>query len=339
MSGYELLTPVQAVERLAAELPGGRADAEQVVASYLRDATGVHGRPASGWRLDEFDLDDARARFGWVDFTAGETVAAARIRADAAAVAALRQARGTSAITEGKRLAGLHSDAEMWGYRAHPVSLDELTNTTASDPQPRLVTVAREGRERSHREACAAHDARALAAEAAAEAAGRAALCGHPAHEREQPEQDHHEDEEGDPMTTPNDDQHDRVPEPLSTGHSGRRLRFPEVDDPAMRALREEMETTAARDVVDDGPRLDERSDRQRVLDEGPGAFVAGMRFTPDTAAEGGVRPLTEAEMTRVCDLARQTQAEAVEDPELVDEPGAGRASSSVDVDGAGWER
>lgn len=148
MSGYELLTPAQAVDRLAAELPGGRADAEQVVASYLRDATGAHGRPASGWRLDEFDLDDARARFGWVDFTGGETVAAARVRADAAAAAALRQARETSAITEGKRLFGLHSDAEMWGYRAHTVGLDELTNTTASDPQPRLVTVAREGRER-----------------------------------------------------------------------------------------------------------------------------------------------------------------------------------------------
>ena len=176
---YELLTPAQAVERLAVELPGGRADAEQVIASYLRDATGAHGRPSSGWRLDEFDLDDARARFGWVDFARGETVAAARARADAAAIAAIRQARGTSAITERARLAGLHSDAEMWGYRAHHIGLDELTDTAACDPQPRLVTVARKGRERSHREATAAHDARALAAEAAAEAERTAADCGH----------------------------------------------------------------------------------------------------------------------------------------------------------------
>ncbi|WP_226367837.1 hypothetical protein [Pseudonocardia sp. ICBG162] len=172
MSGrYEMWTPSQAVDRLAADLPGGRADAEQVVASYLRDATGAHGRPSSGWRLDEFDLDDARARFGWVDFAGGETVAQARTRADAAAIAALREARGTSAITDRTRLFGLHSDAEMWGYRAHTVGLDELTNTTACDPQPRLVTVAREGRERSHREATAVHDARQAAAEAAAEVA------------------------------------------------------------------------------------------------------------------------------------------------------------------------
>ncbi|WFG44158.1 hypothetical protein [Pseudonocardia alni] len=176
---YELLTPAQAVDRLAAELPGGRADAEQIIASYLRDATGVHGRPSSGWRLDEFDLDDARARFGWVDFAHGETVATARTRADATAIAALREARGTSAVTERDRLAGLHSDAEMWGYRAHSVGLDELTDRTACDPQPRLVTVAREGRERSHREATAAHDARALAAEAAADAERTAAACGH----------------------------------------------------------------------------------------------------------------------------------------------------------------
>lgn len=292
MSGYELLTPAQAVDRLAAELPGGRADAEQVVASYLRDATGAHGRPASGWRLDEFDLDDARARFGWVDFTGGETVAAARVRADAAAAAALRQARETSAITEGKRLFGLHSDAEMWGYRAHTVGLDELTNTTASDPQPRLVTVAREGRERSHREASAAHDARVLAAEAAAT---EVALTEHQVHDGRDQHDDH---EEEDRVNTPDN-------------HTDER---------------------AAADT-------DERSDRDRVPDEGPGPSAGGLWFTPDDAVEGGVRPLTEAEMVRVCELVRQTQAEAVEDAEAVDEPGAGRASSSVDVDGAGWER
>ncbi|GAA1399225.1 hypothetical protein GCM10009613_54560 [Pseudonocardia kongjuensis] len=332
---YELLTPAQAVDRLAVGLPGGRADAEQVVASYLRDATGVHGRPSSGWLLDEFDLDDARARFGWVDFTNGETVAAARARADAAAIAAIRQARGTSAITERARLAGLHSDAEMWGYRAHSVGLDELSNTTACDPQPRLVTVAREGRERSHREATATHDTRVLAAEAATEAAGAAARCGHPA--REHDLRDHDQHEEGDPMTTPNDDQRDHTPDrPPSLGHSGRRARFSKDYDPAMRALREEMETAAARDAVED-----ERGDRERVLDEGPGSFVGGLWFTPDESAAGEVRPLTEAEVRRFSDLVRTSQAEAVADQIDPAESGApGRATSAdADSEGAGWER
>ncbi len=212
---YELLTPAQAVDRLAADLPGGRADAEQVVASYLRDATGVHGRPSSGWRMDEFDLDDARARFGWVDFAGGETVAQARARADAAAVAALREARGTSAITDRTRLFGLHSDVEMWGYRAHRVGLDELTDTAACDPQPRLVTVAREGRERSHREAVAAHDARVAAAEAAATAT---ALT-------EQHHQDQNDRDQEDDVHTPNDRPPAEIEEPgdrervLAEGH------------------------------------------------------------------------------------------------------------------------
>jgi hypothetical protein len=282
MSGYELLTPAHAVERLAADLPGGRADAEQVVASYLRDATGVHGRPSSGWRLDEFDLDDARARFGWVDFTGGETVAQARTRADAAAVAALREARGTSAITERDRLAGLHSDAEMWGYRAHMVGLDELINTAACDPQPRLVTVAREGRERSHREAAAAHDARVTAAEAAATAATLT---------------EHHDQEQND------HDQEDDVHTP--------------DDRPAAGSA--------------------EPGDRERVLAEGPGASIGGMWFTPNEAAEGGVRPLTEAEVRRFSDLVRASQAEAVAD-QLADAPAPSRAPS-VDGDGMGWER
>ncbi|MGM0720964.1 MAG: hypothetical protein ACQEWQ_10880 [Actinomycetota bacterium] len=287
---HELLTPAQAVERLAAELPGGRADAEQVIASYLRDATGAHGRPSSGWRLDELDLDDARARFGWVDFGHGETVAAARRRADAAAIAAVRQARGTSAITERARLEGLHSDVEMWGYRAHQVGLDELTNRTACDPQPRLVTVAREGRERSHREATAAHDARALAAEAAAAAA---ALDPRPDHDPATTE--HQDDDEEDRVNTPDD------------GHP-----------------REDVST-------------DERNDRDRVLDEGPGSFAGGLWCTPDHAVEGGVRPLTEAEMARVCELVRQTQADAAELAES-EESLAGRGPAA-DVDGAGWER
>jgi hypothetical protein len=274
-------TPAQAVDRLVADLPGGRADAEQVVASYLRDATGVHGRPSSGWRLDEFDLDDARARFGWVDFAGGETVAQARARAEAAAVAALRQARGTSAITERDRLAGLHSDAEMWGYRAHTVGIDELTNTAACEPQPQLVTVAREGRERSHREAAAAHDARVAAAEAAATAA---ALT-------ERQNQNGHDQE--DDVHTPDDDCH--------------------------------------------GVDAAERGDRERVLAEGHGAFVGGVWFTPDEAAEGGVRPLTEVEVRRFSDLVRASQAEAVAD-QLDGAPASGRFPS-VEGDGAGWER
>lgn len=242
-NSHELLTPAQAVERLAAELPGGRADAEQVIASYLRDATGVHGRPSSGWRLDDFDLDDARARFGWVDFTGGETVAAARARAETAAVAAVREARGTSAVTERDRLAGLHSDAEMWGYRAHEVGLDELTTTTACAPQPRLVTVAREGRERSHREAAATHDARVLAAEAAAEAA----RCGHPARAHEQPDHDQHEDKEGDPMTTPDNDQHDTEPEVSRVSDLVRA-----VQAEAVAQQFDDLDTVAARGPVDD---------------------------------------------------------------------------------------
>lgn len=294
MSGYELWTPAQAVERLAAELPGGRADAEQVVASYLRDATGVHGRPSSGWRMDEFDLDDARARFGWVDFTGGETVAQARTRADNAAVAALRQARGTSAITDPDRLAGLHSDAEMWGYRAHRVGLDELTNTTACDPQPRLVTVGQEGRERSHREATAVHDAR----QAAAEAAATAAALDDDSHHRAADQHDDWNDQDEEDRVEPD---HDRLAQDA----------------------REEAVT-------------DERGDLERVRDKGPGSFVGGMWFTPDPAVEGGVRPLTEAEMVRVCDLVRQTQREAVaaehNDTALTD-----RAPSSADMDG--WER
>ncbi len=86
-----------------------------------------------------------------------------------------------SAITDRERLEGLHSDAEMWGYRSISVGLDELTTTAGCEPQPRLVTVDQAGRERSHREATAAHDARVRAAEAAAGAGqqhGAAAVVG-----------------------------------------------------------------------------------------------------------------------------------------------------------------
>ncbi|OLM11556.1 hypothetical protein Ae505Ps2_1681 [Pseudonocardia sp. Ae505_Ps2] len=331
---YELLTPAQAVDRLADDLPGGRADAEQIVASYLRDATGVHGRPSSGWRLDEFDLDDARARFGWVDFTGGETVAQARTRADAAAVAALREARGTSAITDRTRLFALHSDAEMWGYRAHPVGLDELTDTTACDPQPRLVTVAREGRERSHREATATHDARVLAAEAAA-AASTTDADHHQQTDRDPREQRSDDHEKDDTMPAADDRNQD---EGWSLAPDGRRMQMLSDDHPSMCALRAEMETAARTDDGPDPVDDDKRGDRERILDEGPGGFVGGMWFTPDEAAEGGVRPLTETEMRRVADLVSETQTEALA-AHFDEVSDAVRARSVGDGDGAGRER
>ena len=320
MSGYELWTPGQAVQRLAADLPGGRADAEQVVASYLRDATGVHGRPSSGWRLDEFDLDDARARFGWVDFAGGETVAAARTRADAAAVAALREARGTSAITDRDRLAGLHSDAEMWGYRAHTVGLDELTDTTACDPQSRLVTVGREGRERSHREACAVHDARQAAAEAAAEVA---ALDEHP-HEQSHPgDRRAHEtrDEQEAPVDTP-----DRHPDPDVVRDVA------DIESMLRAEHWSEVIDAVEREENPDSPNGLDRADVA-----GSVGSVGGLWFTVDDGVEGGIRPLTETEMRRIADLVRETQADALA-VEHDDSPPTGRPSS-VDVDGAGWER
>lgn len=317
---YELWIPAQAVDRLAADLPGGRADAEQVVASYLRDATGVHGWPSSGWRLDEFDLDDARARFGWVDFTGGETVAQARTRADAAAVAALREARGTSAITDPARLAGLHSDVEMWGYRAHSVGLDELTNTTACDPQPRLVTVGKEGRERSHREATAAHDARIAAAEAAAETAALDERL----HEQNHPGGDcrPHETQDGQeaPVDTP-----DCVP-----------------DHDVVRDVAdiESMLNAAHWTDVIDAVAAERGEQRDGRAGDGAGRSVesvGGLWFTFDDNAEAGVRPLTETEIPRVADLVRATQAEAVAD-QLDDAPAPG-GSLSADSDETGWER
>ncbi|MYW71912.1 hypothetical protein [Pseudonocardia sp. SID8383] len=296
---YELLTPGEAVDRLATDLPGGRADAEQVIASYLQDATGNYGRPSEGWRLDEFDLDDAQTRFGWVDFAGGETVARARARAEGVAVAAVREAAGTSAITDRERLEGLHSDAEMWGYRAHPVAGDELTATAGCEPQPRLVIVARDGRERSHREATAAHDARVRAAEAAA-------LSQHQEHS-----QDDHAD---DTDQSDRDDEEDRVSAP---DH--------DRDDATA-----EVET-------------DERGDRERVLDEGPGAFAGGLWFTRDEHAEGEVRPLTEAEIRHFSHLVQQSQADAVAG-ELDQEPTCGRppagtTDADAGADAARWEQ
>ncbi|MBN9738074.1 MULTISPECIES: hypothetical protein [unclassified Pseudonocardia] len=300
---YELLTPGEAVDRLAADLPGGRADAEQVIASYLQDATGNYGRPSEGWRLDEFDLDDAQTRFGWVDFAGGETVARARARAEGVAVAAVRESAGTSAITDRERLEGLHSDAEMWGYRSISVGLDELTTTVGCEPQPRLVTVARDGRERSHREATAAHDARVRAAEAAAEAA---ALSQHQEHS--------HDGHADDTDQSDRDDEEDRVSAP----------------DHDRDHATAEVET-------------DERGDRERVLDEGPGAFAGGLWFTPDEDAEGRVRPLTESEMRHFSHLVQQSQADAVagdlDQEPATGRPPAGTTDADAGADAAGWEQ
>lgn len=80
-----------------------------------------------------------------------------------------------------------------------------------------------------------------------------------------------------------------------------------------------------------------EGSDRDRVLDEGPGSFVDGMWFTPDDTADGGVRPLTDAELRRVGDLVRATQAEAVADRITDDERPPARAAEPDD--GTEWTR
>lgn len=81
-----------------------------------------------------------------------------------------------------------------------------------------------------------------------------------------------------------------------------------------------------------------ERSDRDCVLDEGPGSFVGGMWFTPDDTADGGVRPLTDAELRRVSDLVRATQAEAFADRITDDERPPARAAEPDD-DGTEWTR
>ncbi|MBN9794442.1 hypothetical protein DMP17_38545 [Pseudonocardia sp. TMWB2A] len=81
-----------------------------------------------------------------------------------------------------------------------------------------------------------------------------------------------------------------------------------------------------------------ERSDRDRVLDEGPGSFVGGMWFTPDDTADGGVRPLTDAELRRCGDLVRATQAEAVADRITDAEHPPARAAEPND-DGTEWTR
>lgn len=84
----------------------------------------------------------------------------------------------------------------------------------------------------------------------------------------------------------------------------------------------------------------DERGDRERVLAEGAGAFVGGMWFTPDETVEGGVRPLTVAEVNRFADLIRTSQTDALE-PDLSEVQIAEARSGDVRADDAagdgGW--
>ncbi|MEV1292749.1 hypothetical protein [Pseudonocardia sp. NPDC049635] len=87
----------------------------------------------------------------------------------------------------------------------------------------------------------------------------------------------------------------------------------------------------------------DERGDRERVVAEGSGAFVGGMWFTPDATAEGGVRPLTVAEVNRFADLIRSSQTDALE-PDLSEARSAEARSGDARADDAtaddgGWER
>lgn len=82
----------------------------------------------------------------------------------------------------------------------------------------------------------------------------------------------------------------------------------------------------------------DEAGDRERVLTEGPATFIGGMWFTPDDDAPGGVRPLTEAELRRITDQVRATQADAL--AQDLDRPPDHRPAESQDVaDGQEWDR
>lgn len=157
---YRLMSPAEAVQVLAAGLPGGQTDAREMLGQYLQENTGVHGRPDGGWCVDADDQAEIRARFSWVDTAGGDTLAAARERAEHRAVKAVRAAAGTSAITDHDALARHMDDAEMWGYRAGRASERELSAVEGCAPVQRYVTLGREGRELSPRDATAAAQAR-----------------------------------------------------------------------------------------------------------------------------------------------------------------------------------
>ena len=92
---YRLRTPSQAARDLAADLPGGRAAADELVRAYLAEATERHGVPDEGWWLDADDLAEIRARHAGTEHRdalaqAGEATAAR----DAAGVDAQVDGRG-----------------------------------------------------------------------------------------------------------------------------------------------------------------------------------------------------------------------------------------------------
>lgn len=83
----------------------------------------------------------------------------------------------------------------------------------------------------------------------------------------------------------------------------------------------------------------DDHGDREWVLDEGAPAAIGGMCFTPDEAAPGGTRPLTETELREVTDRVRATQAEAI--AQGLDPPPAEHRPGFVQdaTDESGWQR
>ena len=81
-------TPSEAARDLAAELPGGRAAADELVRAYLAEATARHGLPDDGWWLDLDDLAEIRAGRAMVNRERGQGLVQAREAAarDAAGV-------------------------------------------------------------------------------------------------------------------------------------------------------------------------------------------------------------------------------------------------------------
>lgn len=115
------------------------------------------------------------------------------------------------------------------------------------------------------------------------------------------------------------------------------RARHAGTDHERREALAQAREA-AARDAAGVDEQADVRGDRERVLDEGPPTAIGGMWFTPDKAAPGGVRPVTETELREIADRVRATQAEAIAqdlDPAAMGRP----CCVEEETDGAEWER
>ena len=95
----------------------------------------------------------------------------------------------------------------------------------------------------------------------------------------------------------------------------------------------------AARDAAGVDAQADDHAERERVLEECAPTAIGGMWFTPDEAAPGGTRPLTETELREVTDRVRATQAEAI--AQDLDPPPAEHRPGCVQnaTDENGWER